>query len=1077
MLRMCSRRAGSLAIGIALLFGSSIALHRQVVADDALADPAAVEFFEKKVRPILVARCHECHAGDKHKGNLRLDSRAAVVAGGDTGTALVAGDPEKSLLVDAVRYGDLYQMPPDSQLPPEEIKTLEEWVRLGAPWGAESADAASPVASEFDLAARSKHWSFQPLAKTTPPQVAGGDWVRTPVDRFLLQKLEAAGLEPTPPADRRTLLRRVTFDLTGLPPTAAEIEAFVGDEAPNAYEKVVNRLLGSPHYGERWARHWLDLVRFAETHGHEFDFDIPNAYRYRDYVIRAINADLPYDQFVIEHVAGDLLTQPRRNPPDGINESIVATGWYFFGEAVHSPVDVRADEAIRVDNQIDVFSKTFLGLTVSCARCHDHKFDAISTKDYYALAGYLQSSRYQQAPIDAPQQSEAIVEQLTAVKNERRRLGLETAKSIMPQLQKLPAALKASVVDGGDPTYPVADILYAWNELNSTTDGATLDFSQRRRDLMRETAAQIAAADATLSRPAIVDGNADAEWQPSGAAFSGGLGNPLDLVLDPTNQRAPIRILTVPTAHSGLLSTKLQGVLRSPTFEITGPKLWYRVYGSGGKVRLVVDGLQLIRDPIYGGLEFAPTIPEPRWHEQNVSKWIGHRAYVELVDDGDGYLALEQLSFSAEKPADSLPNRAILAMLDDATLTSPEALGEKYRSNLQQILSAWLESGGEKTLEPDKAALIAWLLRQHLTDQREPTEDDLMLNRKGAELAERQREIEARITPPQTTPAMVDGTAENEHVFVRGNHKTLGDEVPRRFLEVLGGVEHSPPSSGSGRLELARQLVSPECPLVPRVIVNRLWHHHFGSGLVRSPDDFGVMGQPPTHPELLDYLATELVDNGWSLKHLHRLMVLSNAYRMASQIDPAGDAADPQNKLWHRMAVRRLEAEAIRDAVLFVSGELKESMFGPGVMPHLTEFMAGRGRPGASGPLDGDGRRSIYLAVRRNFLSPMFLAFDYPTPFTTIGRRGTSNVPAQALSMMNNPFVIEQASKWADRVLSDPAASRESRIRGMYTSAFGREPDDAELQAALVFVSTDEKQSWADYAHVLLNVKEFIYIP
>jgi hypothetical protein len=323
---------------------------------------------------------------------------------------------------------------------------------------------------------------------------------------------------------------------------------------------------------------------------------------------------------------------------------------------------------------------------------------------------------------------------------------------------------------------------------------------------------------------------------------------------------------------------------------------------------------------------------------------------------------------------------------------------------------------------------------------------------------------------------MADGTAENEHVFIRGNHKTLGDEVPRRFLEALGGTEHAPPEQGSGRLELARQMVSPASPLVPRVIVNRLWHHHFGAGIVRSPDDFGVMGQPPTHPELLDYLAQDLIASGWSLKHLHREMVLSSTYQMSSHVDPAADQPDPQNKLWHRMAVRRLEAESIRDAVLFVSGQFDPAMYGPGVMPHLTDFMVGRGRPKDSGPLDGDRRRSVYQAVRRNFLSPMFLAFDYPTPFTTIGRRGTSNVPAQALSLMNNPLVLQQARHWAERVLAEKDATPQARILIMYETALGREPDPDELAAALAFVEPDDAQSWAELAHVLFNVKEFIYI-
>lgn len=480
MLRTWSTTGRGLLMGFALLWGAAAA------ADDAQFEPAAVEFFEKQVRPILVARCHECHVGDEPKGNLRLDSRESALAGGDTGPAVVAGNPDTSLLVDAIRYGDLYQMPPDSRLPAEEVKTLEEWVRRGAPWGPNAAGPATPAAKQFDLAERSKHWSFQPLRDPQPPQVADIDWIKTPVDRFLLEKLTAAGIKPAPPADRRALLRRVTFDLTGLPPSPAEIEAFVADTAANAYEKVVHRLLASPHYGERWARHWLDLVRFAETHGHEFDFDIPNAYRYRDYVIRALNDDLPYNRFVVEHVAGDLL-EPRPNPLDSTNESVVATGWYFFGEAVHSPVDVRADEATRIDNQIDVFSKVFLGLTVSCARCHDHKFDAISTKDYYALAGYLQSSRYQQAPIDAPGKLTSEVRSLQEVHEARTRLAERSLQSIVvPWLSQLAAKLESDRSAGIPPGWfgkpdPVLD---PWRALSYPESSAAAESFAARREAM-----------------------------------------------------------------------------------------------------------------------------------------------------------------------------------------------------------------------------------------------------------------------------------------------------------------------------------------------------------------------------------------------------------------------------------------------------------------------------------------------------------------------------------------------------------------------------------------------------------------
>ncbi len=1075
MLRTYSNCALACLLALGVLSSSGLAADNQF-------DPAAVEFFEKQVRPILVARCHECHVGAEAKGSLRLDSRAAIVTGGDTGPAIVAGKPDESLLVDAVRYGDIYQMPPTSQLPTEEIKTLEAWVKLGAPWGSETAEAVVASAKEFDLAARSNHWSLQAIGNPKPPTVKNTSWVKTPVDRFLLAKLEAAGMNPAPAADRRALLRRVTYDLTGLPPTAAEIEAFVADASRGAYEKVVNRLLASPRYGERWARHWLDLVRFAETQGHEFDFEIPGAYRYRDYVIRALNADLPYDQFVVEHVAGDLLPQPRRNPRDGSNESVIATGWYFFGEAVHSPVDVRADEATRMDNQIDVFAKTFLGLTVSCARCHDHKFDAISTKDYYALAGYLQSSRYQQAYIDRTETLQSTIEQLRAIQAERRDAIVAFIRNtIFPRLAEMANTLvhaDSETFDKEDHTQKY-DLFYPWVEVSkSGTEASADDFSRQRLELLASLSA-VGGEKSAAGQPLDFGGQGFNAWTATGWAFADGPALPLEWASAATQGRFPGQLLAAPTAHSGRLSPKLRGVLHSPTFEITGPKLWYRLHGDGGRVRLIIDGFQLIRNPIYGGLEFPPGGTEPHWHQQDLSKWVGHRAYIELVDDGDGYLALEQVRFAEHQPQAMAPNQLILKMLDDRSLISSRLLAAKYQLMFEQVLEDWLtESPTAPAEAADRAAIVDWILNQQLLDPKGTQAEATSFHQSLSALDQRQRELEATIQPPRTAPAIADGTSENEHVFIRGNHKTLGAEVPRRFLEVLGGREHEPPAKGSGRLELARQMVSPtSCPLVPRVIVNRLWHHHFGSGLVRSPDNFGAMGQPPTHPELLDFLASELVEHGWSLKHVHRLMVLSSAYQMSSHVDPVTDAADPQNKLWHRMAVRRLEAESVRDALLAVSGKLDQRMYGPGVMPYLTEFMVGRGRPNQSGPLDGDGRRSIYLNVRRNFLSPMFLAFDYPTPFTTIGRRGTSNVPAQALTMMNNPLVIEQAGHWADRVLAMPARSPEERIGRMYLTAFGRPPEDSELQAGLEFVQPNDRQAWADLAHVLFNVKEFIYIP
>ncbi|MBI2479878.1 MAG: DUF1549 domain-containing protein [Planctomycetia bacterium] len=393
-----------------------------VRAEDAAATPnfdaAAIEFFEKEVRPLLVSRCYECHGTDSKepRGGLRLDSRQAAIAGGDTGPAVVPHQPEESLLIDAINYGEVYEMPPKSKMPANEIAVLTKWVAMGAPWPNEDI-AATDHLNAFDLAARrATHWCWQPVRDLPPPQVQQRNWPQQALDGFILAKLQEAGLRPAAPADKRTLIRRAYFDLIGLPPSPAEVNAFLKDESPRAFGKVIDQLLDSPHFGERWARHWMDLMRYAETYGHEFDYAIPHAYKYRDYLVRAFNADVPYDRFVIEHVAGDLLQPPRRHPTEGYNESVIATSSWWLGEATHAPVDVLGDEAGRIDNQIDVFSKTFLGLTVACARCHDHKFDAITTKDYYAIAGFLQSSRRHEALLDRNGKLAAAAAELTALK-------------------------------------------------------------------------------------------------------------------------------------------------------------------------------------------------------------------------------------------------------------------------------------------------------------------------------------------------------------------------------------------------------------------------------------------------------------------------------------------------------------------------------------------------------------------------------------------------------------------------------------------------------------------------------------
>ena len=986
----------------------------------ATPDPSATAFFERAVRPILVERCQTCHGSKKAKGDLRLDSRASVLAGGESGPAIVPGAPGESLLVDAINYGELHQMPPKSKLSTSEIAALTRWVEIGAPWPAAVTGRAEDLdpgpkpgtpgsAVVFDLEQRARHWSFQPLRGAPIPRVEGIGWPRTPIDAFVLAALEARKLSPAPETDRRTWLRRVTFDLIGLPPTRGEIAAFLADRSPDAFEKVVERLLASPHYGERWGRHWLDLVGFAETSGHEFDYDIPDAYRYRDYVVRALNADLPYDQFVVEQIAGDLVDPPRLHPSAGFNESILGTGLYFLGEGTHSPVDLLEEEASRIDHQIDVVSKTFLGLTVACARCHDHKFDAITTADYYALSGYLKSSRQQAAFIDPPARIAAQVTALGAQKDALRPLLVASGQGhgLSAPWPPWEAAVPAASPNGAD-----GSIVF---------EG--------------------------------FDGPDYAGWSVAGDAFGTGPTRAGDWLIrrDGTTRRGAL--VAPGLAHSGLVAPALQGVLRSRTFVIEKRYIHTLAAGQDGRINIVVDGFEKIRSPIYGPLTIAVNTDQPAWYTQDVGMWLGHRAYIEIADGA----TVNYTNYKSQGPTSYYPGDGFIAV--DEIRFSDARSGRP--------------AGGAITRD------VVDLGGCERPCGRHPWDDGL----------NSYETLAALIPAPGLALAIADGTPEDARVLIRGSARNEGAVVPRRLLEVIAGAVQPVPMEGSGRLDLARRMVERGQPLLARVLVNRVWKHHFGEGIVRTPDDFGAMGKAPTHPELLDDLAARFIAGGWSIKALHRLCVLSSTYRMQSEPVSPGTAerVDPNNEGLHRMNVRRLEAEPIRDALLVVSGRLDRTLYGPSVAPFLTPFLDGRGRPTTSGPVDGDGRRSLYLNVRRNFLNPMFLAFDFPASSSPMGRRNVSNVPAQALTLMNDPFVIAQAGLWATRLLSEEqegGGAPEDRLERLYEMAFGRPPSAGEVTAARAFLAgsapsdggPDDRRGWADLCHVLINVKEFLYV-
>jgi len=1143
---MGRRSFGSSLVRLALLLVAGVASRPALAADEA-----GVEFFEKNVRPVLVQHCYECHGPDKQEANLQVDTVGGMLRGGDQGPAVVPGDPDASLLVKGLRYDDIdFQMPPKGKLAAEKIAAIEKWIKSGAAAPADEKKTAAAPKKKFDLAERAKHWCFQPLAKTATPTVRDTAWAGTDVDRYILAKLEAAALKPAAPADKRTLIRRVYFDLIGLPPKPAEVEAFVADESPEAFKKVVDRLLASPRFGERWARHWLDLVRYAESRGHEFDYTIPNAYQYRDYVIRALNADVPYDRFVVEHLAGDLVATPRLNAETGANESILGTGFWFLGEECHSPVDIRQDETDRVDNKIDVMSKTFLGLTLACARCHDHKFDALSTKDYYALSGFVLGMSYRQAPFEAMEHNRKIYDDVKKLEAEYRpKLLAAQAAQMRPMVEQaekyLLAAREATLELNRSQKDPNRKLVIAAvakrHGLHESRLIALVEHLDKPLDARRDPLAVwkrfIAEGARALPTPAVAPAiskepklSADelVLYDPARLSAGGWLADGLTFGRRPVHA-GDLRIGTDPRRQIERIYTDSAAVrepkwdffrnadgterettrnnwqqsgrtFKTPTYQLASGRVWHLVRGSG-RVYAAVDSHRVNNGPLHGQLvmQFAGG-DEYRWIPHNLQTYAGHRVHFEftpleageLKENQSGELALYTIVDAPNQPTIEarLPNLNVVRKAiaadggdDEVAKRAAQEIAANLEAARQAIAADRLTGAVDDVPARD---LAAWLIEHpELWSSTETKPDEAI-----AAFAAKQEALLSQLKrTSRTAPVAWEGSGVNEHVLLRGNHRTAGELVERRFLEAIDGPAAPQFKSASGRLELAERLLDRRDPLPARVMVNRLWQHLFGRGLVSTVDNFGIMGEAPTHPELLDHLAGEFMTDGWSLKRMLRKLALSNTYRMASTANPETAAkiatVDAENKLWHRALSKRLEAEAIRDAILAVSGRLDEKMYGPSVATFLTPFMEGRGRPGG-GPVDGAGRRSVYLSVRRNFLNPMFQAFDYPTPFTSVGRRSNSNVPAQALSLMNGEFVRNQALQWAERTLKENAPNESERIDRLYETALARKPTPAESLAASEFLfeqrdlygttSSTDVRPWSDLCHVLFNVKEFIYL-
>ena len=1084
-------------------------------------------FFDAKVAPLLAERCYECHShGKKIKGGLALDSRAGWEKGGEGGAVIVPGAPDKSRLIMAVQHGDPdLKMPPKHKLADGEIAVLFEWVKRGAP------DPRSPIAAETAgrdwesiYQERLRWWSLQPLSKSPAPQVKDAAWPREEMDRFILAALEAKGLKPSAEAPRRTLARRLSFALTGLPPKPEDVEHFEKSNSPHAYDDLVQSLLDSPPFGERWARHWMDVVHYSDTHGYEWDTPAKNAWMYRDYLIRAFNADVPFKQLVVEQIAGDLLP-PRVDARSGLNESIIGPMAMRLGERRHG--DNAAADGVTQEtmaNMIDTVSKGFLGTTVACSQCHDHKLDAVAQRDFYALAGVFMSTRWGVRCADASDRNVAVIDELKRIKGDIRTelqtLWLGASKERWP----LAVEIAAPVTDAAANSTATArghrsllaprsafpdSLATLWREaLQRSSNGTTLEaeWTKLRAEFHREREKRIGENKANLRLLADFSREDGAPgWRCDGSGMKHGLVRDGEIVVSDEGDAAVAQVLPA-GRWSHVWSMRLAGAVRSPLFDQNPPST-FSVDFAGSKhaaQSFIIDQsfhserMKFINQPVPGWLtmtagdfgRLAGGVDQAR-----------RRVYLELATKSLNNYFPSRTGYIGMKEAEGQDQRSWFGI----TRIYQHAAGKAPQDELARFEKLFADESAPQTKEELAARLAGVVMAavERWAQRRCDSEDVRLINEALAakwlpnestkspalkKLIAAYRETETRLQPDRTIGSADDwNEARNERIGVRGSYTDLGDEVPRGGVRFLGGEGSRATSESSGRLELAQSIASDRNPLTARVFVNRVWLHLFGEGLVRTPDDFGHLGERPVHPELLDYLAARFIEDGWSLKKLVKLMVTSATWRQGSIASENALTADPENRRWHHMPMRRLDAESIRDSILAVAGRLDASLFGQSVDPYRTSQDATKRL--TSGPLDGNGRRSLYLKMTL-MEPPRFLAlFNQPIPKLTAGKRDATNVPDQALALLNDPFVIAMAKHWSERELKNSASSPEQRVEQMFTTAFARPPQpeetarivklarrSAELRGADAGALMRCQPVWQDVAHAIFNMKEFIYV-
>jgi hypothetical protein len=1072
----------------------------QVRSADETQQSQKREHFEKYIRPLFVRHCYECHSGASNeiKGGLRLDFREAVLKGGESGPALVPASPEESLLLSAVKHEGL-EMPPGRNLSAAEITALEDWIATGAFDPRDAAPDTTDVARETFEAIyqdRRQWWSLQPIATHQPPVLEEARGLGE-IDRFIVAKLKEHRLDLSPSADRQTLVRRAYFTVTGLPPTETQVTEFLSDTMPGAWERLIDQLLASPHFGERWARHWMDVVRYTDTYGYEWDMPAKGAWRYRDYLVRAFNDDIPFDQLIREQIAGDLMSSPRLNHTTGINESGIGPMFFQMGEKRHGDsAEFNGIHQEMLDNKIDAFGKAFLATTIACARCHDHKLDPISQRDYYAIGGLFMNARWVTKTVDLPERNSKLREQLQEIKGQLRAAMAQRWREDLLHVteESLTALIEQT------PNLPLEDPLYAWATIQ-TASAAGQAVAETWRSLSQQYAAEssrrITENAAHFSLVADFRDGIPEAWSVDGEGVRE-IVRRGDFVVALSGDKAIDTILPGGLCTNSL-SPRMNGAVRTPLTRSFGAgHLSFEVAGGDFAARrTIVDNAFLTERQQYvadvlpkwqmvdglGGMtdrhvyvEYATKTSNPNFPPR---VGLGGACSEEQVADPRSWFHMTRVvkHVAPFSPHDELSQ--LLPLFANETIQSVSEAASQYRTQMLQAVVAWQE---DRT-EDNDVRWLNWMLSHRLVTN---TAQENALPEQAALIA-RYRQLEQQLQEPTTVNGMADVDAPCDYrLNIRGDYDQLGDPVshgsPRFLREICEQAV-----GDRTRLELAELVASPKNPLTARVYANRVWHWIFGTGLVATPDDFGHVGEKPSHPELLDYLAGQLIHDNWSTRRLIRAMLLSRTWQQSQQASPGALDADPMNRLWHHFPVRRLEAESIRDTMLAISGRLDARLFGPTSNPfRLNEDPQKRL---FSGPLDGEGRRSIYTKVTI-MEPPRFLAtFNQPAPKIPTGRRDITTTPAQSLTLLNDPFVTSQAEYWATQLIQRPDSSLESRLQHMFSKAMSRDATSQELSlwadAARDFAaneSIDEASRltslslWQTMAHAMFNTKEFLYI-